>query len=73
MPGLEVQGKGMGVAEMRLCFIVEGVYRHEGMPLRVAEQLRFPSFGHIPDAPAVVAGSILRIAGRAAVVRRVSA
>jgi ribosomal protein S6--L-glutamate ligase len=33
----------------------------------------FPSFGHIPDAPAIVAGSILRIAGRAAVVRRVSA
>jgi ribosomal protein S6--L-glutamate ligase len=33
----------------------------------------FPSFGQIPDAAAIVAGSILRIAGRAAVVHPVSA
>jgi ribosomal protein S6--L-glutamate ligase len=33
----------------------------------------FPSFGHVSDAPAIVAGSILRIAGRAAAVRPVPA
>ena len=32
---------------MRLCFIVERVYRQDGMPLRVAEQLL--DWGHEVD------------------------
>jgi len=47
VPGWSV-GKGKGWSpEMRLCFIVERVYRQDGMPLRVAEQLL--DWGHEVD------------------------